>query len=151
MTALVLIFTGFAENTQGLEGVKLTSAAFESTFSWFPVVLLIAVTLFAFSTIISWSYYGLKGFDYLFGGMGEKYFGTRKVANRIFQVSFLLFSVIGASTDILTVMSFSDMMILAMGIPNLIGLFIMAPEIKNDLNEYWNRLKSGDLLRKTNE
>jgi len=93
----------------------------------------------------------LKGFDYLFGGMGEKYFGSRKITNRIFQVSFLLFSVIGASTDILTVMSFSDMMILAMGIPNLIGLFILAPEIKEDLNEYWNRMKSGELLRKASE
>ncbi len=145
MTALVLIFTGFAEDTQGLAGVQLTSAAFKSTLSWFPVVLLVAVTLFAFSTIISWSYYGLKGFDYLFGGFGEKYFGSRKVTNRIFQFSFLAFVIIGASTDILTVMEFSDMMILAMAIPNLLGLFIMAPEIKSDLNIYWKKLKSGEL------
>ncbi len=148
MTALVLIFTGYAENTQGLEGVLLTSAAFRSTFSWFPFVLLIAVTLFAFSTIISWSYYGLKGFDYLFGDWGERRFGSRKVTNRIFQVSFLVFTIIGASSHIITVMEFSDMMILAMGIPNLIGLFIMAPEIKNDLNDYWGRLKSGELIKK---
>ncbi len=145
MTALVLIFTGFAENTGGLEGVKLTSAAFESVISWFPYVLLIAVTLFAFSTIVSWSYYGLKGFDYLFGDFGEKYLGSRKVTNLIFQFSFLIFVIIGASTDILTVMEFSDMMILAMALPNILGLFIMAPEIKNDLNVYWNKLKSGEL------
>lgn len=145
MTALVLIFTGFAEDTQGLTGVQLTSAAFKSTLSWFPYVLLIAVTLFAFSTIISWSYYGLKGFDYLFGGFGERLFGTRKVTNLIFQLSYLSFIIIGASTDILTVMEFSDMMILAMAIPNIFGLFIMAPEIKRDLNVYWEKLKSGKL------
>ncbi len=147
MTALVLIFTGFAENTQGLEGVQLTSAAFKSVISWFPYVLLVAVTLFAFSTIISWSYYGLKGFDYLFGGWGEKIFGTRKVTNIIFQLIFLVFTVIGASTDILTVMDFSDMMILAMAIPNLLGLFIMSKEIRTDLDIYWTKLKNGTLLK----
>ena len=147
MTALVLIFSGFAEDTQGLAGVQLTSAAFESTISWFPYILLVAVTLFAFSTIVSWSYYGLKGFDYLFGSMGEKYFGSRKITNRIFQVSFLIFVIIGSSTDIFTVMDFSDMMILAMAIPNLLGMFILAPEIKRDLNAYWKRLKSGELDR----
>ena len=147
MTALVLIFTGFSEDTQGLAGVQLTSAAFASVISWFPYVLLVAVTLFAFSTIISWSYYGLKGFDYLFGAWGEKVFGSRKVTNIIFQLSFLVFVIIGASTDILTVMEFSDMMILAMAIPNIMGLFIMAPEIKRDLNNYWGRLKSGELKK----
>ena len=147
MTALVLIFSGFAEDTQELTNVQLTSAAFESTISWFPYILLVAVTLFAFSTIISWSYYGLKGFDYLFGSMGEKYFGSRKITNLIFQVSFLIFVIIGSSTDIFTVMDFSDMMILAMAIPNLLGMFILAPEIKRDLNAYWKRLKSGELDR----
>ncbi len=145
MTALVLIFTGFAENTAGLAGVQLTSAAFESTISWFPYVLLVAVTLFAFSTIVSWSYYGLKGFDYLFGEFGEKYLGSRKVTNLVFQFSFLAFVIVGASTDILTVMEFSDMMILAMALPNILGLFILAPEIKNDLDIYWKKLKSGEL------
>jgi len=145
MTALVLIFTGFSEDTQGLAGVQLTSAAFSSVISWFPYVLLVAVTLFAFSTIVSWSYYGLKGFDYLFGSYGERLFGSRKVTNIIFQLSFLIFVIIGASTDILTVMEFSDMMILAMAIPNLLGLFILAPEIKKDLDVYWKKLKNGEL------
>jgi AGCS family alanine or glycine:cation symporter len=145
MTALVLIFTGFAENTRGLEGVQLTSEAFKSVLWWFPYVLLVAVSLFAFSTIISWSYYGLKGFDFLFGGFGEKLFGSRKTTNLIFQFTYLAFIIIGASTDILTVMEFSDMMILAMAIPNLLGLFIMAPEIKTDMIIYWNKLKSGEI------
>lgn len=141
MTSLVLIFTGYAENTGGLEGVQLTSAAFKSVISWFPLVLLVAVTLFAFSTIISWSYYGLKGWDYLVGGFGEKYLGGRKVTNRIYQFLFLAFVIVGASTDIFTVMEFSDMMILAMSIPNLLGLYIMAPEIKKDMNTYWKKIK----------
>ncbi len=145
MTALVLIFTGYSENTQGLVGVQLTSAAFSSVISWFPVILLICVTLFAFSTMISWSYYGLKGFDYLFGPLGERMFGTRKVTNLTFQLIFLVFIVIGSSSDIMAVMDFSDMMILAMAFPNLIGLYILAPELKRDMDDYWGRLKAGKL------
>ena len=144
MTALVIIFTGFHE-TQGLEGVQLTSAAFGSVFSWFPYLLLLAVTLFAFSTLISWSYYGQKGFDYLFGGWGEKLFGTRRVTDITYQLFFLFCIVIGASSDIMAVMDFSDMMILAMAFPNIIGLLILAPEVKRDLKSYMRRLKSGEI------
>ena len=145
MTALVLIFTGYSEDTQGLIGVQLTSAAFSSVISWFPIILLICVTLFAFSTMISWSYYGLKGFDYLFGPLGERMFGTRKVTNLTFQLIFLVFIVIGSSSDIMAVMDFSDMMILAMAFPNLVGLYILAPELKRDMDDYWGRLKAGKL------
>ncbi len=145
MTALVLIFTGYSENTQGLIGVQLTSAAFSSVISWFPVILLICVTLFAFSTMISWSYYGLKGFDYLFGPLGERIFGSRKVTNLTFHLIFLVFIVIGSSSDIMAVMDFSDMMILAMAFPNLVGLYILAPELKRDMDDYWIRLKDGKL------
>ncbi len=144
MTALVIIFTGF-HDTKGLEGVQLTSAAFESVFSWFPLLLLLAVTLFAFSTLISWSYYGLKGFDYLFGGWSEKLFGTRKVTDTIYQLFFLFCIVIGASSNIMAVMDFSDMMILAMAFPNIIGLLILAPEVRRDLKSYLRRLKSGEI------
>ncbi|GAB4325570.1 MAG: alanine/glycine:cation symporter family protein [Bacteroidales bacterium] len=144
MTALVIIFTGYHDTT-GLEGVQLTSAAFGSVFSWFPVLLLIAVTLFAFSTLISWSYYGLKGFDYLFGGWSEKLFGTRKVARYTYQILFLACIVIGASSDIMAVMNFSDMMVLAMAFPNIIGLLILAPEVRDDLQIYMKKLKNGEL------
>lgn len=144
MTALVIIFTGF-HDASGLEGVQLTSAAFGSVLSWFPVLLLIAVTLFAFSTLISWSYYGLKGFDYLFGGWGQKLFGTRKVTNITYQLFFLFCIVVGASSDIMAVMNFSDMMVLAMAFPNVVGLLILAPEVRRDLKSYMNRLKSGKL------
>ena len=143
MTALVIIFTGFAENTHGFEGVELTSAAFGKVFPWFPYLLLLAVTLFAFSTLISWSYYGQKGFDYLFGGYSQKLFKTRKVSDTIYQLFFLAAIIVGASSSLDSVMDFSDMMVLCMAFPNMIGLVILAPEVKRDLNNYWSKLKSG--------
>jgi alanine or glycine:cation symporter, AGCS family len=145
MTALVIIFTGFAENTHGFEGVELTSAAFGSVFTWFPYLLLVAVTLFAFSTMISWSYYGQKGFDYLFGGWSQRLFKTRRVSDTIFQLIFLLAIIIGASSSLDAVMDFSDMMVLCMAFPNIIGLLILAPEVKRDLKVYWKKVKQGEL------
>lgn len=147
MTALVIIFSGFWADQSGVTGVQLTSAAFGSVFPWFPYLLLVAVTLFAFSTLISWSYYGLKGFDYLLGGFGKKIFGTRKVTNVIFQLFFLACVVIGASSDIAAVTDFSDMMILCMAFPNIVGLVILAPEVRRDLVSYMKRLKSGEIKR----
>lgn len=137
MTALVIIYTGVFTQFEGIQGVQLTSAAYGSVISWFPYVLLLAVSLFAFSTMISWSYYGMKGFDFLFGQWGEKVFGTRKVTNNLFNVFFLVCIVIGSSADLGPVMDFSDMMVLCMAFPNLLGLFLLAPEIKNDLHMYW--------------
>lgn len=146
MTALVIIFTGYSD-AEGLEGVRLTSAAFGSVFPWFPYLLLVAVTLFAFSTLISWSYYGLKGFDYLFGGWSKKLFGTRKVADVIYQLFFLACIVIGSSSDIMAVMDFSDMMVLCMAFPNIIGLIILAPEVRRDLASYMRRLNDGSIRK----
>jgi len=134
MTALVIIITGEYQHT-GLEGAELTSKAFGSAFSWFPMVLAVAVFLFAFSTMISWSYYGLKSWTYLFGN-------TKLVAN-IYKVVFLMFIVVGSSTTMGAVLSFSDMMILAMAFPNIIGLLIMSSEVKEDLKEYMIKVKTG--------
>ncbi len=147
MTALVLIFTGFYNNPAGLEGSQLTSAAFGSVFSWFPYLLMIAVFLFAFSTMISWSYYGLKGFDYLFGGFVEKKFGNRKITDTAYRLLFLSFIVIGASSSLSSVMDFSDMMILCMAFPNILGLIILLPEVKKDLNLYLRKIKSGEIKK----
>ncbi|MEE4256727.1 MAG: alanine/glycine:cation symporter family protein, partial [Bacteroidales bacterium] len=144
MTALVIIFSGHWADDSSVTGVQLTSAAFGSVFPWFPYLLLVAVTLFAFSTLISWSYYGLKGFDYLLGGFGKKIFGTRKVTNVIYQLFFLACVVIGASSDMAAVTDFSDMMILCMAFPNIVGLLILAPEVRRDLVSYMKRLKSGE-------
>lgn len=139
MTALVLIFTGYANDPTGLTGSELTSAAFSSVFAWFDWVLLIAIVLFAFSTMISWSYYGMKSWTYLFGS------GTTK--ETIYKILFLLFVVVGASSNLGSVMDFSDMMILGMAFPNILGLYFLSTEIKIDLKSYFNRIKSGEIKR----
>jgi AGCS family alanine or glycine:cation symporter len=141
----VLIFTGFHENPMGLEGAPLTSAAFGSVFPWFPYLLVIAILLFAFSTMISWSYYGLKGFHYLFGNASIKLFGTVKVATHTYFALFLLFTIIGASSNLTSVIQFSDMMVLTLAFPNIIGLFVMAPEVSKDLKNYMIRFRKGEI------
>jgi len=147
MTALVLIFTGIYENPAGLEGSQLTSQAFSSVFSWFPYLLVFAIFLFAFSTMISWSYYGLNGFNYLFGDLSQKLFGNRNVAKYIYFSIFLVFIVIGSASNLGSVIDFSDMMILSMAFPNILGLIILAPEVKRDLASYMKKLKSGEIKR----
>ncbi len=147
MTSLVLIFTGFHENPMGLEGAPLTSAAFGSVFPWFPYLLVVAILLFAFSTMISWSYYGLKGFHYLFGKASTKMFGSIKVATNTYFVLFLLFTIIGASSNLSSVIQFSDMMVLTLAFPNIIGLLVLAPEVSRDLKDYLKRLRQGEIVK----
>src|SRR5680860_329836 len=139
LTALVLVFTGMHE-VEGIAGAQLTSDAFGSVVSWFPFVLTLAVLLFAFSTMISWSYYGMRAWTYLFG--------KSKRSEIIYKVMFLIFVVIGASVSLGAVLDFSDMMILAMSFPNIIGLYIMSGEVKSDLNAYLKKLKAGELYMK---
>ncbi|MDX1363975.1 MAG: amino acid carrier protein [Arenibacter latericius] len=139
LTALVLIFTGMHE-VGGLGGAQLTSDAFGSVISWFPYVLALAVFLFAFSTMISWSYYGMRAWTYLFG--------KSKKVEFVYKMLFLVFVVIGASVSLGAVLDFSDMMILAMSFPNIIGLYIMSGEVKGDLKGYWTKLKSNQLYKK---
>ena len=134
MTALVIVITGEYQNT-GLEGSELTSHAFGSSISWFPMVLAVAVFLFAFSTMISWSYYGLKSWTFLFG--------NSKWIQNSYKILFLVFVVVGASSTLGAVLSFSDMMILAMAFPNIIGLLVMSSEVKYDLKIYLGKVKSG--------
>ncbi|MDP2722367.1 MAG: alanine/glycine:cation symporter family protein [Bacteroidales bacterium] len=147
MTALVLIYTGSYENPMGYEGAQLTSMAFGTVFWWFPYILVFAIFLFAFSTMISWSYYGLKGFDYLFGDFGQKIFGNRNVVKYTYFTLFLIFIIIGSSSNLGSVIDFSDMMILSMAFPNIIGLLILLPEVRADLKTYQKRLKSGEIKR----
>lgn len=137
MTALVLIFTGKHQGNLGMGGVELTSAAFGSVVSWFPIVLAIAVFLFAFSTMVSWSYYGMRSWTYLFG--------RSKKGELLYKFMYLGFVVLGASVSLGAVLSFADMMILAMSFPNIAGLYILAPEIYNDMNVYLEKLKKGKL------
>lgn len=128
MTALVIVITGSYENTEGLEGVEMTSRAFGSVFSWFPILLAFAITLFAISTLITWSYYGLRCWTYLFG--------QSKKNQYTFQIIFLFFTIIGSSMNLQSVVDFSDAMIFAMSLPNLIGLYFLAPGIVKDLKRY---------------
>jgi len=149
LTALVIIFTGYHEPSMaaGLDGAQLTSKAFGSIFSWFPWVLGVAIMLFAFSSMISWSYYGLKGFDYLLGGIVEKLTGKRTLTKYIYFTIFLSFTIVGAASSMTAVMDFSDMMILSMAFPNIIGLLILSPEVYKDLKSYLRRVKSGEIKR----
>lgn len=139
MTALVLIFTGMADDPGSLSGAQLTSAAFTQVFGWFEWVLVIAIVLFAFSTMISWSYYGLKAWQYLFG--------EGKVARISYQLLFLVFVVVGASIGLGAVLDFSDMMILGMAFPNILGLVILSKEVRTDMLDYFKRIKNGSIKR----
>ncbi len=147
MTSMVIIFTGLHLNPEGLEGTQLTSAAFATVFPWYPYLLGIAILLFAFSTMISWSYYGLKGFDFLTGRFSEKVFRSKKVSTFFYQLVFLFFIVIGASSGMGSVIDFSDMMLLTLAFPNVAGLLILAPEISKEMKSYMKKLKSGEITR----
>ncbi len=140
ITALVIIITGsWDPSVDPSAGVQLTSTAFESAISWFPWVLTVAVVLFAFSTMISWSYYGLKAWTFLFG--------DNKVTDATFKVLFLFFVVVGSSMQLGSVIDFSDAMIFAMAFPNLLGCYFLLPVVKKELNEYWADYKAGRLVK----
>ncbi|MEQ9606119.1 MAG: alanine/glycine:cation symporter family protein, partial [Kiloniellaceae bacterium] len=139
MTALVIVITGAYTSGGGMSGVELTSMAFESAFSWFPYVLALAVILFAFSTMLSWSYYGAKCWTYLFG--------ESRSMDLLFKLIFCIFVVIGASMNLGPVVDFSDSAIFAMSIANIIGLYSLFPVVQRELTSYWSRLKSGELPR----
>ncbi len=127
MTALVIIITGVGENANGIQGVELTSRAFETVFFWFPTVLAIAITLFALSTLITWSYYGLRCWTYLFG--------MSKLSRFSYKLIFLSFTIVGTSMNLESVINFSDSMIFAMSIPNIIGLYFLSFKVREDLKK----------------
>ena len=140
MTALVLIITGFVDPlnppANDAQAILLTSSAFASSISWFPYVLTVAVVLFAFSSMISWSYYGFQGWVYLFG--------RSKKMEYTYKVIFCVFVVIGAAASLGSVIGFSDAMVFAMMVPNMIGLIILAPKVKEELKKYMNAIKSSE-------
>lgn len=128
VTALVIVISGTYEQGNGMEGVELTSRAFESAIPGSRFILTLTVFLFAYSTLITWSYYGLKCATYLFG--------QKDVVELGYKIIFCAFVVIGAAAKLENVIGFTDAMILSMGIPNIIGLYVLAPELKRDLKEY---------------
>ena len=148
MTALVIIIFNhggaqFAYGGDGtgnvivdgetLAGAGITAKAFATYIPYSQIFLTIAVSLFAVSTMISWSYYGLQSWMYLFG--------RSKVADLTYKGLFLIFVVIGAAANMTSVWGFSDAMILGMVFPNMVGLIILMPVVKKELNKYLDAIK----------
>ena len=137
MTALVIVISGAYKGENVADGIALTSDAFATVIDWFPYMLSIAVILFAFSTMISWSYYGVKAWTYVFG--------KSNMAVIIYKVIFCLFIVIGASASLGGVIDFSDGMLFAMSLPNILGCYILAPLVKKDMQSFLTRIKKGKI------
>ena len=135
MTALVIIITGMYSNDQGLSGIELTSKAFEKDISFFPYILAIAAILFAFSTMISWSYYGLKSWTFLFG--------KSKEMENLFKLIFCLFVVFGSSLSMSAVIDLSDSLMFLMALFNIVGVYLLASKVKKEMRIYLN-IKSSE-------
>jgi len=135
LTSLVIVTTaipnGLLDDGRGLEGIALTSAAFAHHISWAPYIIAVAALLFAFSTTIAWSYYGLKGWTYLFG--------EAAATQMIFKLGFCGFVALGCMIQLSAVLDFSDAMVFLIALPNIIGLYLYGPEIKRDLADYLAR------------
>ncbi|MEZ6130439.1 MAG: alanine/glycine:cation symporter family protein [Planctomycetaceae bacterium] len=143
MTALVIVITGawqessgplYAEFIKSGNGAALTSLAMDSQIPGFKYVLGVSVVLFAFSTMISWSYYGERCWAYLFGD------GT----SMIYRVIFLIFTFLGSILSGKNVLDFGDLMILGMAIPNIIGIVLLSGVVKRELDAYWAKVRSGE-------
>ena len=132
-TSFAIVFSGVLENTKigEISGIELASNAFQSVISFFPVILSIIAVLFAMSTLISWAYYGQKAWTFLLGE-GKK----RVVA---FNLIYCLFIIIGSAMNVKSIIDITDAMMIAMCIPNVIVLYVLAPEIKRDLKDYLER------------
>ena len=147
MTALVIVVTNYggagAEASfygrETVGDIGLTSNSFASVISWFPTVLGVAVILFALSTMISWSYYGLKSWTYLFG--------ESKTNETIYKILFCGFVIVGSAISAKAVFDFGDAMIFAMCFPNVLGLYILIPKVRQAYRDYMNRIKSGEIAR----
>ncbi len=141
MTALVIIITGAYNSPETTElvankqGAALTAYAFGTAISWFPIILSISVVLFAFSTMIAWSYYGERCWTYMFG----------ESSTMAYKVIFIIFVVIGSVTSASNILDFSDLLILGMALPNFIGLYMLHGKVREALSSYLAKLKSGEL------
>ena len=142
MTATVILITAdknpiyqnlIAQNTTATLGASMTSAAFGSVISWFPWILMIVVFLFSYSTMISWYYYGDKGWKYLFGDS----------TLYIYKIVFLGAILLGSIAKLGNVLDFSDLMILSCAVPNIIGALFLLPKLKIHLDDYWSRYQAG--------
>jgi len=135
LTAITIVLTGAYLDTEA-QGVEMTANAFGSVVGWFPIVLSLAVCLFAFSTIISWSYYGVQAWTYLFGEQSAL----------LFKVIYVVCTFLGCLTSLSLIIDFSDLLLLGMAFPNLLGCYILSNEVAGDLKDYWSRLTSGQMV-----
>ncbi|WP_248723573.1 sodium:alanine symporter family protein [Seonamhaeicola sp. ML3] len=138
MTALVIIITNgdgsiMEYGVKAPDGVLATSKAFASVLPWFPYVLTIAVVLFAFSTMLSWSYYGLQSWMFLFG--------RSKASDYTFKILFCFMIIVGSAASLGAVTDFSDAMIFAMAVPNVIGLYFLFPKVRDEVKRYIGAIK----------
>jgi AGCS family alanine or glycine:cation symporter len=121
------------------KGVAMTSAAFEREFSWFPIPLAFAALLFAFSTMISWSYYGLKGWTYLFG--------ESDTGQTIYKIIFCVFVALGCVVELGPILDISDALVFLICVPNILGLYFLAPIVKREMISYFARIESGEIKK----
>ena len=144
ITALVIGTTNVAQPgfAGDATGVAMTSMAFERQFSWFPIPLAFAAVLFAFSTMIAWSYYGLKGWTYL-SGESDKMQTTYKVI-------FCVFVALGCMVQLGPLLDISDAFVFLICVPNILGLYFLAPVVKREMEDYLARLESGEIKRYKN-
>ncbi len=145
MTGIVIVVTGAyadpanAELIAAANGSALTSRAFGGQISWFPWVLMVAVFLFAYSTMISWSYYGERAWTFLFGRRSAPFY----------KVLFLVFVFLGSVVQATNVLEFGDLMILSMALPNILGVLILSGDVRRDLDVYMRDLAEGRFVRYT--
>ncbi len=147
MTALVIVLTGVynspetAELVATKQGAALTGAAFGSVIAWFPIILTISVVLFAYSTMISWSYYGERCWSYLFGDQ----------SGMAYRLLFLMFVFLGSISSASNILTFSDLMILSMAFPNILGLYLLQGKVRTALDGYMLKLRNGDFERESEQ
>jgi len=137
VTGVVIVVTGAYANPEAGTGIAMTSWAFATVFPWFPTMLSFIAFLFAYCTMISWSYYGEQCWAHLFG--------VRSIL--LYKTIFLVFTWLGAIFQATAVVNFGDMMILGMAFPNLIGVMLLSGQLKADLDVYWRRLRAGEFPR----
>ncbi len=144
ITALVIGTSQVADPNfaNGATGVAMTSAAFERQISWFPIPLAFGALLFAFSTMISWSYYGLKGWTYLFG--------ESQPGQTIYKLIFCAFVALGCMVQLGPILDISDALVFLICVPNILGLYFLAPIVKAEMLSYMARLDSGEIKKYKN-
>jgi AGCS family alanine or glycine:cation symporter len=137
MTALTIVISGVYLTNPEASGVALTSSAFATVLPWFPEVLAVVVLLFAYSTMISYAYYGTKAATYLLG--------ENRFVDLGYKLFYLVLTVVGVTLDFSQLIDFADAIYFLMAVPNVIGLYLLAPVVKREMNSYFARLRAGEI------